>query len=796
AHHYANVMFNVMRGGIFADQYRVDTADLRDFIAIHHPALLRDQADFFAALPPTITLAALKTRAEATRSVDLIRLCTTYLPLTFSRRHGDPSRPWNRFAINLRKPDGSQQLDYQGNWRDIFQNWEALSFAYPEFLESMIAVFLNATTVDGYNPYRVTRNGIDWEVPEPNNPWANIGYWSDHQIIYLQKLLEACARFYPDKLPTLLTKRIYSYANVPYRIKPYSAIVQDPRATIEFDWNKHRQIESLVQQHGADGRLVRDANGDVLHTTLAEKLLNLLLAKLVNFVPEGGIWMTTQRPEWNDANNALVGKGISVVTLGYVRRYLVFFRDLLADSGLDELLLSSELVTLLDAIRQTFTDHYTLLTGQITDTQRKTVLDQLGQAGSAYREGCYTAGLSGNVSAVSVADLIAFLDRTQAIVEHTLRVSQRVDQLYHAYNVLQLADDRAVIKLLSQMLEGQVSILSSGLLAPAEALELLQELRQSPLYRADQHSYILYPDRDLPGFLAKNKITLDDVRDLALVKVLVADHDTRLITQDVNGDYHFNGDMRNARGVAGALAALAQDSRYADLVTAEADAIQALFERVFNHDAFTGRSGSFFAYEGLGSIYWHMVSKLLLAVQETVYAAAQTDPAVLPALVGVYYDIRAGLGFNKTPDEYGAFPTDPYSHTPGGQGARQPGMTGMVKEEILTRLGELGLVIDQGQINFDPLLLRADELLNAASVLRYVDVTGEETQLAVPANALAYTFCQVPVILQTAAEASIEVTLNDTTTKTILGRSLSPALSSHIFLRDGVVRRIVVSLPK
>jgi hypothetical protein len=44
-------------------------------------------------------------------------------------------------------------------------------------------------------------------------------------------------------------------------------------------------------------------------SSLAEKLLTLLLAKLVNFVPEGGIWMNTQRPEWNDANNALVGKG-------------------------------------------------------------------------------------------------------------------------------------------------------------------------------------------------------------------------------------------------------------------------------------------------------------------------------------------------------------------------------------------------------------------------------------------------------------------------------------------------------
>ena len=33
-------------------------------------------------------------------------------------------------------------------------------------------------------------------------------------------------------------------------------------------------------------------------------------------------------------------------------------------------------------------------------------------------------------------------------------------------------------------------------------------------------------------------------------------------------------------------------------------------------------------YEGLGSIYWHMVSKLLLAVMETVKKAEATDASV------------------------------------------------------------------------------------------------------------------------------------------------------------------------
>ena len=56
-----------------------------------------------------------------------------------------------------------------------------------------------------------------------------------------------------------------------------------------------------------------------------------------------------------------------------------------------------------------------------------------------------------------------------------------------------------------------------------------------------------------------------------------------------------------------------------------------------------------------------------------------------------YFEINAGIGAHKSPELYGAFPTDPYSHTPGGKGAQQPGMTGQVKEDILCRFGELGV---------------------------------------------------------------------------------------------------------
>ncbi|MDH4053451.1 MAG: hypothetical protein OEU93_17935, partial [Rubrivivax sp.] len=58
------------------------------------------------------------------------------------------------------------------------------------------------------------------------------------------------------------------------------------------------------------------------------------------------------------------------------------------------------------------------------------------------------------------------------------------------------------------------------------------------------------------------------------------------------------------------------------------------------------------------------------------------------------------------------------SHTPGEGGARQPGMTGQVKEEILTRWGELGLRVRDGRVRFDPVLLDESEL-PAGSALKF-----------------------------------------------------------------------------
>ncbi len=419
-------------------------------------------------------------------------------------------------------------------------------------------------------------------------------------------------------------------------------------------------------------------------------------------------------------------------------------------------------------------DHQATLDTAFNDEERRNMMDELGQASSDYRWNYYENGLSGDFTEIERKGLLAFLELAQQYIDHTLSANLRPDHLYHAYNVLHLSDGKATIGHLYEMLEGQVAILSSGLLTCTQSLALLKSLRKSRMYRADQHSYMLYPDRDLPGFFKKNQISPEQVKGSLLIAELVEQGDRSLIIKDTNGIYHFNGDFRNARDVKRALAALKEREPFAELVEDETAEILELFEVVFDHHSFTGRSGTFFAYEGLGSIYWHMVTKLLLATEETTLRALENgEPEKsVQALVDAYYDIRKGLGFNKLPDQYGAFPTDPYSHTPAGQGAKQPGMTGQVKEEILTRWSELGLSVENGSISFEPRILERREYLTHPAEFHFVDVIGRRQTIALPAGSLAFTFCQVPVVYNAGVEEKIEVQFKNGTFRKIAGHTV------------------------
>jgi hypothetical protein len=796
--HFANTLFNIMRGGIFDDGYQIEKADFVKYIEHANKKVSKKKEELLENLPDVFTLKDLKKIAADDADKNFKRLATEYMPLKFSRRHGDPSRPWNRFSINTTSElDGSKILDYEGNWRDIFQNWEALAHSYPEFIESMIHKFLNATTFDGYNPYRVTKGGFDWETIEEDDPWSYIGYWGDHQIIYLLKFLEFIEHHYPGQLGTYFNQDMFVYANVPYRIKSYADILNNPKDTIDFDHESHEKIAQKRIELGADGALLRDKNFFIYKVNLMEKLLATVLAKVSNFIPEGGIWMNTQRPEWNDANNALVGNGVSMVTLYYLRRFLHFFEGIVNNMPDQDFEISAELAQFFNTVVSTLTENQDILSGKVSDKDRKTVLDGLGNAGSDFRTAIYENGFSSDKDLLTKNDLLRFLDVSKRYLDHSIDANKRADNLYHAYNLMTVKNDSEIsISYLPEMLEGQVAVLSSGYISVEESLDLLDALKSSALFRPDQYSYILYPNKELPRFDVKNNIPAEKVKSSALLNQLLQHGNGAIVQKDIQGNYHFNGSFNNAESLKKALSQLPE--KYEALVEEDRQLLLDIFEDIFDHKSFTGRSGTFFGYEGLGSIYWHMVSKLVLSIQETSLAAIANgaDDVTLGRLLDHYYEASEGIGVHKSPELYGAFPTDPYSHTPGGKGAQQPGMTGQVKEDVLSRFGELGVFVRDGKLMFNPRLLRKEEFLKDAGTFAYIDVNNETKEIEVAKDSLCFTYCQIPVIYKLSEKEGLKVVFNQGPDLEFSELNLDEAVTNKVFKRTGEINRIIVSIKK
>ena len=220
AHHQANVLFNVMRGGVFVDGTRIRAR----------------LAAFLRAQPATGETSSRRRRRAAAvdrsrRGIAAVRaqggeqgerLLSSTCRSTSAAGTAIPAGRGTASRSACATPRAGAPR-YEGNWRDIFQNWEALGASVPGVpAASMIAHFVNASTADGFNPYRIARDGIDWEVTEPDDPWSDIGYWGDHQVVYLLRLLEAAQAREPGRSRRCWDRAMFSYADVPYRLAPYA----------------------------------------------------------------------------------------------------------------------------------------------------------------------------------------------------------------------------------------------------------------------------------------------------------------------------------------------------------------------------------------------------------------------------------------------------------------------------------------------------------------------------------------------------------------------------------------------
>ena len=123
-------------------------------------------------------------------------------------------------------------------------------------------------------------------------------------------------------------------------------------------------------------------------------------------------------------------------------------------------------------------------------------------------------------------------------------------------------------------------------------------------------------------------------------------------------------------------------------------------------------------------------------------------------------------------------------------------MTGQVKEEILSRFGELGVRVSAGKVRFEPALLRAREFVTAPRHLRFLDVDDNWQELQLPPATVAFTWCQVPVIYEliNEGEPSLTITLDTDEQQSFDQLELPTDESSLLYSRSGRIRQVWVKL--
>jgi hypothetical protein len=123
-------------------------------------------------------------------------------------------------------------------------------------------------------------------------------------------------------------------------------------------------------------------------------------------------------------------------------------------------------------------------------------------------------------------------------------------------------------------------------------------------------------------------------------------------------------------------------------------------------------------------------------------------------------------------------------------------MTGQVKEDFLSRMRELGIYIENGEIAFRFSMINPNEFLVQKKVFEYFDLKDEKQQIILNEGQLGFTFCQVPVIYTISQEDKIKLTKNDGTWIELAGNTIKHDWSVSLFERDRRFSQIEVSFRK
>jgi hypothetical protein len=119
-------------------------------------------------------------------------------------------------------------------------------------------------------------------------------------------------------------------------------------------------------------------------------------------------------------------------------------------------------------------------------------------------------------------------------------------------------------------------------------------------------------------------------------------------------------------------------------------------------------------------------------------------------------------------------------------------MTGQVKEDILVRFAELGVLIKDGKLCFKPALLRKSEFVKQGRLVHFLNVKGKQQHIQLEKDSLGFSICQVPVVYEISDKQGIEVEISDGSKHYIDGFAIDQSNSNEIFNRTGRLASIHV----
>lgn len=499
----------------------------------------------------------------------------------YARKHGDLERDYNHFSLSP-----SKYSQGNANYRDVNQNRRNDLFFNPDVRDDNLAHFYNLIQLDGFNPLVIKevyfapndpvkldnflKSSLGAEnvaaaknfCSTPFTPGALIawlqeqkislhctseaflgnligiseritetdhgeGFWTDHWTYNLD-LLENYLALYPEGADTLLfEKKTFTFYDNPHRVQPrdekYVLWDETPMQlnAVVLDKEKERLINGRTENrhnvHTAQGC------GEVYRTTLASKILCLIVNKLATLDPQGvGVEMESDKPNWYDALNGLPGiLGSSVSETLEVKRNILFLQKMFATLDLKntQLMIFEELARFFETL-------YNLLNDELSPFE---FWDRATTAKESYRA-VTRLGVSGKETAISLEVLQAFfisgLKKIDQGIEKAWNTEEGIISTYFInevidYETIKISDGtlkqngkgmpcfraKAFRQIhLPLFLEGPVHYLRN-LPEPSQARELAQKIKQSGLYDRQLNMYkVNAPLEDQPMEIGRARV--------------------------------------------------------------------------------------------------------------------------------------------------------------------------------------------------------------------------------------------------------------------------------------------------